>query len=574
MHSNQQQNHRGARRGGFNNNQRGRGGGGGNVQKTVVFQGKTQEPENFWTWVPKGITQYMFNNILSTLKTSLHEDIVTFKSVVFNHGFKSTTDLYNNTLHTHLAVVEASEMGCIKELHVQKTHPSMVPQESIDRRKSIHSAATRYTYLIPLEAGFSYRISMTMYKFRKNTSYSVKAIFPYKCDLVSKNFSGLVQSSFLKSDVIQNYNSVFSSFFSKKPYIDQSVPYTDHFTPKNISRSSTNVLPYMKDYAVQPKLAKSITKFCYFGDASVHLIDQYTVVPLILDISDDLDGTVVIGEYQLGVFWATDVLFFKKEDLTGKTLSERIIHLHKVWGMFGYDQFKILPYYTDSCIPNSIDQAVAFSEAPVDGLIFKALYLPFYDKSFFKWKSSQNSTMDLKVFYSHIDGNKQVYSLYATGPSGLYSLESFGSASVPIDVVKCRFGMDQIPSESIVEFGYKEVELSPICIRRDKAKPNFVVLADQIWEQMTDPITLDTLKDLTTDLVDCEASNSHNYAVVNKYITLTLDPTIFSLLNTYIFSSDIPQMFGEEAIRSVKEDKSPCEMNKILYEYFTMENVC
>jgi hypothetical protein len=209
-------------------------------------------------------------------------------------------------------------------------------------------------------------------------------------------------------------------------------------------------------------------------------------------------------------------------------------------------------------------------------VIFKALYLPFYDKTSYKWKSK--SSVDLKVFFIKEYEGKQEYSLYASGTTGIYPYEVFcgdydyphqGVITVSSSLINERFGRNRIPEESIVEFEYGNNDLVPLKIRRDKVKPNFVIIATQIWEQMVEPLTQETLLSLTENLIDSSEPDSYNYAIVNFYLALTYDPTIFNTLNEYLFSSTIPQMFGEEAIRSVGEDENPSDLNKILASFFT-----
>jgi hypothetical protein len=543
----------------------------------------------YYEVLPKKVSQYIYNYVLFQMKESSYpETQMTFKSLFYTEEYKSCTDLYNNTCNTRKTkTLQINPQDDVYIAYVQKEFLSAIPQQSVDMKKTIMSAGQRYTYTLP-----DYEIILTCYKHRKTTVYSVKAKvqFPNTC---IDEFKDLISKSLSTSEIIKSYNSIFTSFFSKKPYIDKSIPYTDHFTPKNIYHSSTNILPYLKDYAVQPKITNSMTRFCYFLNEKVYMIDPYNVDIYIEDISDDLSGTVVIGEYkglvgsssdlQNGVFWATDILFFNKHDCTDLILSERIKKLNEVVEMLGCKNFQYLPYFTYDEIPRSINEALKWNESTTDfsvctdGLIFKALYLPFYDKSTYKWKSAAKTTIDLKVFFSHESNNIQRYALYASGTTGPYPYEAFhgdadrthlGYIDTSSTLVKERMSVDRIANESIVEFEYKGGCLLPVKIRRDKVKPNFVIITEQIWEQMTNPVTEETLLSLTENLVDSEKSDAYNYATINIYLTHTHDPTVFFNLNEHIFSSHIPQTFGEEAIESVKNSTSS-ELSRILHSFFT-----
>lgn len=558
---------------------------------------------------PVHVNLYMYNLFLANMKNSkCTEEIQTFKSTMYSPEYKTTTTLYDQKTHVRKTRMEAESLEKTRVSRITKTNMTEINPSHFDRAKIVYSTAQRNIYMLK-----DHTVVLTLYKNKSLYSYTIKSC----CDTLRppssafELFDSLILKCTLAAPIIKAYNNMFASHLEKKSYVDKSVPYTDHFTPKNIYTSSTTMVPFFDLYTTQPKIRNSTTCFLFFNNNHCYLIDSGRV-ELYSYVIGELNSTVVVGELESGLFWTTDVLFYKGEDYTDKTFTERIQCKSElemsIMHLEGKTKICFVPVFLtqDACVKENlnvslhsivvkntlaecIDAASEWSGPCDKGVIFKALYLPFYSKDIYKWKPAELSSFDLKVFfvceYKSGQANMQVYRLYASGTTDVYPIEGFygtpetphkGYIKINSDQLYQTFGINSIPSETIVEFICKNINgknrLVPVRIRKDKTKPNFIVLANQVWSHCANPLTLNMLKDLASHTLDSFKSDVYNSEMAEFYLNKTCDSSIFTLMNEYLFSSYVLQSLGQQAIDSVKNcrvyNKTPNPTSLALYKFF------
>lgn len=134
----------------------------------------------------------------------------------------------------------------------------------------------------------------------------------------------------------------------------------------------------------------------------------------------------------------------------------------------------------------------------IDGVIFTPIRSSFVDETpyIYKWKSSQDSTIDFHVKIVDKNENYDILHLYVIGKEG--NLILFEPNGEQVYTSQARSGT--IHADRIVEFAwdFSLLVFVPLRMREDKNKPNFVDSALGVWENIKNPIDIQRLSSFET----------------------------------------------------------------------------
>jgi hypothetical protein len=235
-----------------------------------------------------------------------------------------------------------------------------------------------------------------------------------------------------------------------------------------------------------------------------------------------LDGEIIYYESQSISFYAFDILFYKGQDLRGKsefTLTKRIALTNEV--TLKVREKVVTPhynFYTKNYIIYNVFLGSrlileAESQFPykLDGLIFTPLGAP-YPKGkkwpdLLKWKPPHQTTVD---FYSKRRGGNE-WELYVRKPDSgqqkvVLTLFDSSLETTGRDELTCATTtfddnvLDQITgqpfkTDTVIEYAFRDKKWVPLRTRYDKTDlygnpmPNFYTVAIDVWKSITNPVT-------------------------------------------------------------------------------------
>ena len=129
-----------------------------------------------------------------------------------------------------------------------------------------------------------------------------------------------------------------------------------------------------------------------------------------------------------------------------------------------------------------------------DGFIFTPLDKPYINKETYKYKFPETMTIDFSVVYKETKNNSYIYKIYTYNERKQLVPFMFNKYIMKCDNEQlCK----QIKNNSIVEcfFNKNEQIFIPYRIRHDKILPNFYKVADSVFSDIINPITLKDLED-------------------------------------------------------------------------------
>lgn len=239
-----------------------------------------------------------------------------------------------------------------------------------------------------------------------------------------------------------------------------------------------------------------------------------------------LKDVVMDGEMVGDVFYAFDILYYKN-DLRSRNLEERLTLLGHVVTQLRDPKIKMKTFYlshrggsikmkmrngisgklrTSKNIYDTAIKLLSKKDRPydLDGVIFTPMHRPYDNDAIFKWKD--NITIDF--FYSdghlHIAGNNsngQYENMRFSSRfkaqnkaivNAIYADEGVGNAVRNGVVSREQFKKYE---GSVVECEFKNGGFVPIKKRGDKIMANNLVVVNDAWESIRNPLTLTDIRD-------------------------------------------------------------------------------
>lgn len=289
-----------------------------------------------------------------------------------------------------------------------------------------------------------------------------------------------------KQTVIEQHNKLVSSMGNNlKKVNDFIVGYENK--PKDLIKNDL-----LGDYYITLKY-DGVRRFLLTLKQGIYLIEK----DLIWKLSDKESSiNLYDGEFMKSndsdpksKYYAFDVLIHDGENVTNKSLPERLILLNKLTELPKIENVEVLPkeYYTKGNLFERLELAYKEYEKPLSGIKLDGIILqPLggYKSDVKKWKPTDMLTIDFLLrkngkeydLLTHVrDGQLITYEPFHIKYKGKSTLED-----EPIDnrIIECRITN-------------KGVEL--IRFRNDKVEPNSSFVANRVWETIQNPVDVDTL---------------------------------------------------------------------------------
>jgi hypothetical protein len=306
--------------------------------------------------------------------------------------------------------------------------------------------------------------------------------------------------------VVDHHNELVSSM-SRNKFNNMCVGYENK--PKDLTKNDL-----IGDYYVTLKydgVRRFLLTLKTDNVQGIYLIEKDSIWKL----SDNAESTNLYdGEYMSTdsdskIFYAFDVLIHNGNNVTDKSLPERLILLKDA--NMTLDKIKIIPkeYYTDGDLFKRLESAYADykkSSIKLDGLILQPL--GGYRSDAKKWKPADMLTIDFLMrksgkefeLLTHVrDGQNIKYEPFHLKYKGKDNIDG---KLIDGKIVECRIKGDKV---ELIRF------------RNDKVEPNSSYVADKVWETIQNPIDVDTLLGRNLALIR-RYNQIVKYNLIRKYI--------------------------------------------------------
>lgn len=275
--------------------------------------------------------------------------------------------------------------------------------------------------------------------------------------------------------------------------------------PENIKIK--NLLNPRGDWEVTIKL-NGVRRFLLVDTYATYMIGPPYDVIKVGPGNKKLSGTLIDGEaMEVGnnlVFHCFDILFYRKENLRQKRFVERKEVLNKVFKLLDKKEgikIKLKKYYNEGTlyqrINSALDDASDIDDELQDGLIFQPSHY-YKNKQTLKWKPPEKLTIDFLV----VKTNGKIQLLVGDRKLHHKDVPFKGTKRHPQEIKISDMSVgDESIFGKIVEFGWGDGEFIPIRIRDDRTRPNDIRTANDVWNDIKDPITEHTIRGNTLKVI-------------------------------------------------------------------------
>ena len=229
---------------------------------------------------------------------------------------------------------------------------------------------------------------------------------------------------------------------------------------------------------------------------------------------DQFSGTLIDGEIMEAgkrAFYCFDLLFDSGEDIRDEDFRQRKERLDRI---FGYlkglpmdTQMHLKKYYSSGSlyqrIEAALDEADEMREEDQDGLIFQpyAPRLGYWNNLTLKWKPPEKLTIDFLVEAPDPTRPEKVRLLVGDRRRNI-PFQGNRRHPLPEYHTLPETEVDEEPlSGRIVEFRWDRQTFVPLRVREDRDRPNNLRTALDVWEDIMNPITRDTIYGDTLQVV-------------------------------------------------------------------------
>lgn len=282
--------------------------------------------------------------------------------------------------------------------------------------------------------------------------------------------------------VISEYNSLFinEAKFDPKKIYKRALPQPVNFKSHRVGKMSA--------YAVTNKL-NGTRMIGIILDSALYGINMVgNVVKIASNIPIGYDKTVFDCEYFKGVLYVFDILFEKKQNVRNENLDIRLSRASAIINTLNLENLKLKKFNVSGNLYNDVqDMLQMINNLPTDdndGIIFVPISLPYFNDGIYKWKPPHMLTID---FMASSIGNSQ-WILEVVGQNG--KLERFTPSGFD-GVIESKTDLKGIGEYKWVN-GTFELER----MRPDKDTPNFITIAQDVWADITNPISEENLLSL------------------------------------------------------------------------------
>ena len=341
-----------------------------------------------------------------------------------------------------------------------------------------------------------------------------------------------IVSSSEYSQVIKYYNS----FFEKEARFDPTKIYT-RALPKPIN-FKRKFVDKMQAYSVTNK-QNGTRMVGIIMNEEIFVIDMVgNVLKIGSKVSSTLNGTIFDSEYFNNIAYPFDLLFDRGQDVRKLNEDDRLHRLRDIalqCPTLSVKVFKMSGNLRQDTI-DILELMSKMNEDDNDGIIYTPITESYFNNHIYKWKPPDQLTIDFQAskigddkytlqVLSSTKNNKSATTLVTFAPTGfsgtieskeeLKGIGEYRWISKQRYVVPSLDGLDSfkllkkndngtfvIESDSAEMKGIKlpinTFEL--VRLRPDKDTPNFITIAQDVWEDIMDPITAKELLTLFTEV--------------------------------------------------------------------------
>lgn len=281
-------------------------------------------------------------------------------------------------------------------------------------------------------------------------------------------------------------------------------------------------IPFLKNYVYFPKL-DGYHYFVFFYKGQKIYLNENDVIISTDNLNNDLDNSIFLGEMIKDTMYIFDSLYYKGEDLRYKHLKDRLTFAT-------YTNLNMIEYF------ESPEEAIKYNKLPTDGIICVPTDEPYINKKTYKWKPPEMLTIDFySKFYKIDNDGNHLFKLYNYDKNGNMTefrgtQNSKFSGCVVIDSSKSS-EYDDI----IGEFKWKNNKFEPERIRHDKIKPNFIMVAVNIWKDIQNPVLMEDMSYINEKMIkimcDKLRNDVKNYHILRPDYKKFIDNIIISYKN-------------------------------------------
>lgn len=502
-------------------------------------------------------------------------DTVTGGRIMMRKINKGNLDVYPMSMRISLnSEVKVDRIPPGKKLEKDRIRTSLINKRG-DFKIDISSDTIRKFYRNEVRTFMEYHIELEFIRLLDITS--INAIITW--------FNNLMKEMDENQDIALEYNSMIPGMKFK------SVPYTGEKMPKNIK---SNLIPFMEDYTLISK-PNGVNYILYItSKKKVVLLNKTDCVYINLQKGNGVRGeemkvtpkiyrVAVFGEFLDGKFYAIDTILFMGKNVINENYDSRWKKLAFIKKYLNWENFNILPIFSEGSLYDRVSNVLKYiSEWPKDkndGIIFKPGGLPFNNDYTYKWKPWDENTIDFAI--KRLGRGKNVASsdyqllCYTSGENPTSSSGSSiklvpfrGNTSHPIsstvnipDNLMIEVGKGVIPPDlTIIEFGIKfrsggHLSFIPKRIRYDKIKPNFISVAESIWDDIFNPMNENVLKRLSSTNFTMGDTLKETVSKACEYVKITGDVGILENIPV-CRKGKIIDIFKEETLKAISIGKS------------------
>jgi SAM-dependent methyltransferase len=285
------------------------------------------------------------------------------------------------------------------------------------------------------------------------------------------------------NQAIKVYNSLF---VEEAPKIDPSKIYK-RALPQPINLKS-QVISRMTAYAVTNKLnGTRMIGIITGGDLyGINMVSEVTKIASGLPVI--LDKTVFDAEYFNGVLYVFDLLFDKGKSVRSSNLDIRLVHAQALLNLVKLDTVKMKNFKMSGDLKKDTTEMLEYiktlPEDDNDGLIYTPITLPYFNGDIYKWKPPHMLTID---FLASRIGN------------GQWTLQVKNKFDKNVTFAPLGFTGNISSSknlEGVGEYKWTGSTFELVRPRPDKDTPNFIDIAQDVWEDIQNPILEEELPEL------------------------------------------------------------------------------
>lgn len=318
------------------------------------------------------------------------------------------------------------------------------------------------------------------------------------------------------TQIIQVYNSFFASeakFDPTKMY-KRALP-----QPINLKRSH---ISRMTAYAVTNKL-NGTRVIGIISDGDLYAINMVgNVMKLAQNLPVSLNKSVFDAELFKDVLYVFDLLFDKGENTRGSNLDIRLTRAARLIETINHEKVKLKPFEMSGNLEADTTKMLEYirtlPEDDNDGLIYTPITLPYRNEAIYKWKPPHMLTID---FLAQKIGDNQ-YTLQVRDKNDrniTFSPRGFNGT-----VQSSR------PLIGVGEYHWTGSTFELVRPRLDKDAPNFITIAQDVWEDIQNPITEEDLPSLfAASMDDADALRKYHNSIKRDLIELLTGNTVLDL---------------------------------------------